>query len=108
MILEEVGEIYREMKSTQWESLVEDVIESAIRYARIRVDWLFASQEDRRAMEGNRSSAHTAFIDSLNILSRNMRKAGEDNSWREKIGEDRKEIGDFACRLHCVLGIMAR
>jgi len=52
--------------------------------------------------------SHDAFIDSCNILSRNMAKAGEDNSWREVLGDNRKEIGDFACYLSCILGIKAR
>ena len=108
MTMEEVEKIYGDMRSSKWQSLVDDVIKAAVRCARIRVDWFLASQEDRRGNDKTRSLAHTAFIDSLNILSRNMEKSGEDNNWREKIGEGRKEIGDFACRLHCLLGIMAR
>ena len=108
MTMEKVEKIYGDMRSSKWQSLVDDVIKAAVRYARIRVDWFLASQEDRRGNDKTRSLAHTAFIESLNILSRNMEKAGEDNKWREKIGEGRKEIGDFACRLHCLLGIMGR
>jgi len=37
-----------------------------------------------------------------------MGKAGEDNSWRMKLGDDRKDLGDFACYLHCLLGILSR
>jgi hypothetical protein len=37
-----------------------------------------------------------------------MASAGESNGWRAEIGTDRKEIGDFACLLHAVIGIRAR
>ena len=96
------------MRSTKLDSLLSALVEIGVRYARIRVDWILADQEIRQNTEQARTHAHTAFIDACNILSRNMQKAGEDNNWRMLIGEDRKTIGDFACHLHCLLGIMAR
>jgi hypothetical protein len=59
-------------------------------------------------MDPSRTTAHNAFIDECNILSRAMAAAGESNGWRAEIGTDRKEIGDFACLLHAVIGIRAR
>ncbi len=108
MFLDETREIYAKMRATQHQSLLDDLIKAAVSYARIRVDWQLADQEKRREMDDLRGRAHTAFIDACNILSRNMGNAGEDNSWRMRIGEDRQSIGDFACYLHCLLGIMAR
>ena len=108
MTLEETKKIYEHIKSSKHSVLVNSLITSAVRYAQIRVSWKLANLEERHEMEDSRTRAHTAFIDSCYILSRNMAKAGEDNSWREKIGRDRKTIGDFACRLHCLLGILAR
>lgn len=64
--------------------------------------------ERRLELEDSRIRCHDAFIDSCNILSRNMEKAGENYSWREKLGNDRKVIGDFACFIHFKLGIDAR
>lgn len=52
-------------------------------------------------------AAHNALIDSTNILSRVMVKIGEDAAWRQKLGDDRKEIGDWACHVHALLGIEA-
>lgn len=104
----EVREMYREIQATRWKSLADDLVKAAVRYARIRTDWALASVDQRREMDDERSRAHTAFIDCCNILSRNMAKVGEDNSWRAKLGEDRKDIGDFACHLHCLLGLLAR
>ena len=59
-------------------------------------------------MERRRTAAHDRLIDACNILSRQMAKEGEDNSWRADLGEDRRRIGDFACMLHCLLGLRAR
>lgn len=84
------------------------LMQSAVKYARIRTDWYLSSSSSRQDMDRHRTALHNAFIDSVNILSRNMRKAGEDTSWREQLGADRKVIGDFACYIHCLLGIRAR
>jgi hypothetical protein len=37
-----------------------------------------------------------------------MVKAGDDATWRKLIGDDRQEIGDWACHVHTYLGIQAR
>lgn len=86
----------------------EDLVKLAVVYAQIRVEWALASHSDRAEMDERRTRAHNALIDACNILSRRMRKAGEDNEWRASLGEDRREIGDFACWLHCFLGLGAR
>jgi len=59
-------------------------------------------------MDEERTIAHNAFISACDVLSRNMKAAGEDIQWRFQIGNDRKSIGDFACLLHAVIGIKAR
>jgi len=96
-------------QDANYERLRTDFINAGVRYARLRVDWLLADREERIATkEGERSRAHEAVIDSANILSRYMAKNAMDNSWRERLGADRREIGDFACHLHCLLGLRAR
>ena len=104
----EVEEIYQSIRGTKYSSLADDLVNAAVRYARMRTDWALSSIDQRKGMDNERSRSHTAFIDCCNILSRNMAKAGENNSWRERIGDDRKALGDFACQLHYLLGIMAR
>ncbi len=89
-------------------SLRRQWLEAAVRYAEIRVTWLMADTPGQRAMDPARSAAHNVFIDACNILSRAMGEVGESNRWRAEIGLERKEIGDFACLLHSVLGIRAR
>ena len=100
-------EIFESIKTAETE-LKQDLIRCALRYARLRTDWRLANPDERRLMETARTAAHNALIDSANILSRAMVKIGEDATWRRKLGDDRKEIGDWACYVHAHLGIEAR
>lgn len=88
--------------------LARQLVEAAVRYAGRRVEWDLAAPADRAALDAGRTAAHDAFIDACSILSRAMAASGEDNSWRRAIGLERGEIGDFACLLHCVVGLRAR
>jgi len=108
MNLNETKEIYVQLLTSRHQSLVKSLITSAVRYSRIRVDWLLSEQGSRNELDAERTSSNNAFIATCDILSRNMFKSGEDNTWRTQIGNDRKDIGDFACLLHAVLGINAR
>ena len=54
------------------------------------VDWALASMAERRATDATRTKAHDSFINSCNILSRNMVKNGEEIDWRYELGDDRK------------------
>ena len=99
--------IYEAMKTGKAD-LLEDVLRAAIRYSQIRAEWMLMTVEERREVDARRTAAHNAFIDALNILSRAMKKAGQDNEWRRLLGDDRKEIGDFACFLVAHLGVLAR
>jgi len=80
----------------------------AVRDVRMRTDWLLTTAEERRAKDSARTAAHNALVDAANSLSRTMVKAGEDATWCRKPGDDRKEIGDWACHLHARLGIAER
>lgn len=108
MTSETAEKIYSDILNTSLKNLRDDLIERAVRYARIRTDYAMADLEGKASMEDMRSKSHDSFIDSCNILSRNMANKGEDISWREQLGGDRKTIGDFACHIHCILGIRAR
>jgi hypothetical protein len=89
--------------------LKDDMYELALKYAQIRARWNFLDEEERGAQSRTRSAVHDAFIDSCNILSRAILKEGSgDSEWRRILGKDRKEIGDFACYLTCLLGLTAR
>jgi hypothetical protein len=105
---EEAGHCYELICASGLHALRNDLFRKGIEYARIRTQWHIATREQRLEMDQRRTLAHNAFIDSCNILSRNMAKADEDNSWRAELGDDRKVIGDFACFIHCFLGLAAR
>ncbi len=109
MDIKEATEIYNHIRASKLTGLADSLIRSAVRYARIRCDWYLSSTEQRIDLDAERTAAHNALISNCDIMARNMFKAGEDNSWRHRIGgNDRKQIGDFACLMQAVIGILAR
>ena len=101
-------EILKQIVTTKREDMKNDLIQKDVRYARLRTDYQLTPSESRNEIGSLRTIAHNAFIDSCNILSRNMADNDEDITWRKMLGDDRKAIGDFACYLHCILAIQAR
>jgi hypothetical protein len=99
---------YNMILDSKQNELRNDLFLKAMEYAQIRTQCNLASSEQRQGMEQRRTLAHNAFIDACNIMSRNMVKNDEDNSWRAELGDNRKAIGDLACYIHCFLGIEAR
>jgi hypothetical protein len=99
--------LYRQIEATKLVELKKELLTFAVRYARLRTDWQLADVDERKGMDSHRTATHDALIDACNVLSRNMAKAGEDASWRATMS-DRKEIGDFACYIHCLIGLAAR
>ncbi len=107
-IAEEVGEdpdaveIYREL------------IETAAEYTLIRSNWTTKSREWRRNKDDARTAKHDSLIVKFNMLARYLKGIGKEAAWRDVLGyeEDdrynRKRIGDFACFLTYVHGVMGR
>lgn len=108
MDLHKAKRCLEKIEATSLESLRRDLIAACVRYAHFRAEWQIATLEKRTEMDGGRRLAHNALIDACNILSRNMASRDEDNTWRAELTNNRKEIGDFACYVHAVLGIRAR
>ncbi len=100
--------IYDGINLTKLIKLKTELFEMAVRYARIRADWYFMSNDEKRNNDELRTRSHNSLLDACNILSREMLKAGEDAAWRVELGNDRKAIGDFACYVHCFLGLVNR
>jgi hypothetical protein len=90
------------------EPLITDLWRCCLRYAAIRAGWPLMTAEERHGADPGRTAAHNVVIDACNILSREMGKRGMDASWREKLGQDRRVIGDFACHVHCFMGLQSR
>jgi len=108
MDYEKAVNIYKKIETTSLVDLKNQFTAAAIRYARIRTDWKLKTFKEREEADTARTFAHNALIDSCNILSRNMYQSNEDISWRRLLSDDRKEIGDYACYLHCIIGLQAR
>jgi hypothetical protein len=101
-------EIWRQIRASALGELRQELVELAVRYARMRVDYWLAKPEQQRLLGADRSRCHDALIAKCDILARNMAQRGEDDLWRIQLGPDRKDIGDFACFLHAMLGVAAR
>lgn len=82
------------------------LIEKAVRYAHIRAGWNALSREEKLEKDESRTAAHDSFISSINIISRVEGKIGL--QWKERLTDDRKRIGDFACYLALFQAIDAR
>jgi len=93
---------FTSVQNSKLAELRKSLFKAAVHYATIRAEWEFQSIDDR--LDAARTIIHNRFIDSCNILSREQVKIGEDNSWRNSIGMERKLIGDFACYVSCLLG----
>ncbi len=85
-----------------------ELFRKAVVYANLRARWQLAAPGERLAMDGERAGAHDAFIEACDLMARAMAAEREDTAWRRELGGDRKEIGDFACYLHLILGLVAR
>jgi hypothetical protein len=96
MNYEKAIHLLSEIESSKFSDLKTNLYSAAINYAKIRMDY-YDDIFERPALEKQRTLSHDVFIDTCNILSRNMLKNEEDASWRKDLGFDRKEIGDFAC-----------
>jgi len=107
MDYEEAVGIYRAIRNTKASEEFATVEEVAIRYAGARVEYLRAESEQKRWLGPDRAATHNQFISACDILSRRMRELNEDVSWRSVLGNDRRRLGDFACMIHCILGIAA-
>ena len=108
MDYETATDIWREIRSSTLADLRQDLVDLAVRYARIRVDYSLADAEGRGRLDADRIACHNALIAACDILARNMAQRGEDAGWRQRLGHERKQIGDFACLLHAMLGLAAR
>ena len=102
------AEIYERINRSKLQDLKDDLIIAAARYADIRVHSLPLFASETSCSDADRTRAHNVFIDTCNILARNMEKIGENAGWRQTLADDRKTIGDLASYIHCFLGLEAR
>jgi hypothetical protein len=108
MTLESAQAIYARIQQSHHDDLKKNLMASAVRYAALRVEWALCDAERRRELDATRTRSHNSFIADCDILSREQARSGEDNSWREHLGQERKEIGDFGCYVELFIGLAAR
>jgi hypothetical protein len=104
----EAADILAILLSTREREALGRFLELAVEYAHIRAEWRLVTSEARMARNTGRTAAHDAMIAACDDLARAMGAAGEDDTWRPAVGTDRRDVGDFACQVHCLLGISAR
>ena len=91
-----------------WQSFYTQFLNCAVKYAQERANWALLEAQQRAEADGGRTAIHNAFIAALNILTRYVKSMGNEAEWEPILGEDRKEIGDLACYVHCALSIESR
>ncbi|MBE6821577.1 hypothetical protein [Caproiciproducens sp. LBM24188] len=91
-----------------WKQLYLSVLECAVDYAQVRARWLFLTPVERSEADRRRTIQHDAFISSLNVLARYATKNDYATDWVKVLECDRKEIGDFACYIACIIGLESR
>lgn len=100
--------LFEDIRSSSLHDMVLNLIRAAARYSGLRNNWYLASTEEKIDLDDERKIAHEAFIGWCDIMARNMREKGENFSWRSKLGNDRKLIGDFACYISLFVSLEAR
>ena len=80
------------------QELLDELLRSASRYASMRLEWYHMNRETKAEKDELRSGMHDRFMDNLTILKRYMDKIeityGDIFEY-----SDRKEAGDFACKI---------
>ena len=108
MTYERASKIFETLTESKQRQQLGTMTQLAIEYARLRVDHLIAAPDKQSQLGHHRSKIHNALIAACDALAQAMEAAHEDTLWREAIGQDRKDVGDFACYVHCIMGIESR
>lgn len=113
--VEEAISIYNDMLASFNACRVEDkdeylesFLEKAIKYSQIRAKWELYSNEEKAEKDPNRTSTHDGVIIAANVLSRLIASDGTDAGWRERLGDNRKRVGDYACFVAYMMGVSNR
>ena len=97
------------ISSTQDDTALElyrDLLKATLKYTTFRFQWELYTNEERAENDSYRTSAHNAYMDSLNIFLRYMSRFTTVPAIPEHW--TRKELGDFACQLVCEIAIRNR
>ncbi len=105
--------IFKILMQIDDEALKTNFIEKAVDYARIRTDWYFMDIDSKRDKDNGRTKKHNALIESIKSIYNYMKSNDMNVNWYEELPDyrspsGRKEWGDFACYIHCYIGILQR
>ncbi|MGF1451814.1 MAG: hypothetical protein ACFB21_07055 [Opitutales bacterium] len=104
----EAVNIFGEIAANADRQVLGGLLQHAVRYARSRTDYRLAAPSEQQLMGADRTRLHNRLLDAVDELSADMHRRGASTEWRSRLGDDRKQIGDFACYLHAIIGINAR
>lgn len=110
---EEAMEIWNQItesgkEDTSCMALIDRMVQCAIDYAQIRSKWNQKSLAEKGRQDAERTRYHNLVIAAKNKLSVYMYQNKLGNAWDDKLGENRKRIGDFACYITLLQGLDAR
>ncbi|MFA5635174.1 MAG: hypothetical protein WC977_04635 [Anaerovoracaceae bacterium] len=91
-----------------WQGLYNDLLKDAIDYSNIRAKWNFKTPGEKENAGKSRTNLHDVFISDIEIMARYAKSKGRDASFEEVLALDRKDVGDFACFVHAIIGIRCR
>ena len=99
--VEECMELHQMIKSEinddeEAEEIYADLLEKALDYIPYRVRWTYKDREWRNRYDESRTMCHDSLITHFNMLARYLQQQGRSAEWRDKLGDDRRRIGDFA------------
>lgn len=99
-----IAKCEHEAKKELWD----DFVQRCFKYTLVRCKWEFMDYQERIDADPSRTRMHDTVIDSIEILARLAKKEGMDISWRDDLGNERKRLGDFACFVTYITGILNR
>ena len=89
-------------------------LKACVSYSEIRAKWAVMSVVEKADADEMRTGRHDSVIIHINMLSRHVKAHGRDCNWIDSFGEPkedpymRKRIGDFACYVACIGGLLMR
>jgi hypothetical protein len=114
MLLSEADDIFKRLSASlqtadkELVTLYTDMVTKAVDYAGVRSEWLLLSPEEKKYNKEQRELLHDTFIVTLNTLEEAMITRKISTVWRDRLGSDRKRIGDFACYIALFYGLNSR
>ena len=86
--------------------LYDELCRAAVKYTNMRLEWNWFSLEQKQDKDSLRTSYHDRFITQWNMLQRYLTNTYQE--YIDKVSDDRKVIGDFACYICYKIAVSMR